>query len=156
MPFKIFGLLLALCTADTAHAQSLIVCEPAARNGKAITSIWPTPVLSKTGNLCFDVRGWPEFSGRNCVRNGGHVAWTGLVIVSMDGVSKGRDSTSFRVNSPVVNDQNVEYVIEWSRGGHWLPMQHVAIDRLSGQAVSYFLSMTGGETYNCHLQHRQL
>ena len=99
------------------HCQSLIVCKLDPKGGATINSIWPAPYLAPNGALCFDVKGWPEYSGQNCATDGGHAAWTGLVIVSMDGDSQGRDSTRFRVNKAVVKDDRLEYVIEWSRGG---------------------------------------
>ena len=131
-----------------ANAVTLIDCKNE-DSKSSITSIWPTPYLSDAGLLCFDVKGWPEFSGSNCVANGKNVRWTGLVIVSEDDESQGRDSTNFRVLKPTVNSNNIEYIIEWSRGIEWRPMQHVAINRLTGIAVSYFVREHGGETYQC-------
>lgn len=145
-----------LVVATFAHAQSRIVCEPDAKGGEPITSIWPTPYISEKGALCFDVKGWPEYSGQNCVANRGRISWKGLVIVNVDGESQGRDSTSFRVVSPVVNSERLEYTIEWSRDSVWQPMQRVKINRLSGEAVSYFITMHGGDSYQCHLERRKL
>ena len=79
-----------------------------------------------------------------------------MVIVSMDGESQGRDSTRFRVNNAVVKEDHLEYVIEWSRGVAWKPMQNVKINRLSGSAVSYFVTMHGGDLYQCHLERRKI
>lgn len=115
----------------------------------ATTSIWPKPYLSDAGLLCFDVKAWPEYSGSNCVANGKSIRWTGLVIVWEDGESRGRDSTDFRVNKPLVSETRIDYTIEWSRGEAWRPMQHVSINRLTGVAVSHFVQMQGGETYQC-------
>ena len=131
-----------------ANAVTLIECKNE-DSKNSITSIWPAPYLSDSGLLCFDVKGWPEFSGSNCVSNGKITHWTGLVIVSEDNESQGRDSTKFRVSKPTVNSNNIEYIIEWSRGGTRRPMQHVAINRLTGVAVSYFVREQGGETYQC-------
>lgn len=131
-----------------ASAVTLIDCKNEDSN-KPITSIWPSPYLSDSGLLCFDVKGWSEFSGSNCVANGKNVRWTGMVIVSEDAESQGRDSTNFRVSNPTVNENNIDYIIEWSRGADWRPMQHVAINRLTGVAVSYFVREHGGETYRC-------
>ena len=151
------GLTLALgLTSTLVQAQSRIVCEQTSKAGEQIASIWPSPYLSEKGALCFDVKGWPEYSGQNCVTNGGRISWTGLVIVNVDGESQGRDSTSFRVVTPVVNNDLIEYVIEWSRNSNWEPMQRVKINRLSGEAVSYFITMHGGEAYQCHLERRKL
>lgn len=130
------------------NAVTLIDCKNEDSNN-SITSIWPAPYLSDSGLLCFDVKGWPKFSGSNCVANGKKIRWTGLVIVSEDDESQGRDSTNFRVSKPTVNENNIEYLIEWSRGSTWRPMQHVAINRLTGVAVNYFVLAHGGETYQC-------
>lgn len=142
--------------ASCAHAQSLIVCEPSSKSREPIAYISPTPYLSEKGELCFDVTGWPDYSGQNCVRDGGRISWTGLVIVTMDSQSQGRDSTSFRVVSPVVNNERLEYTIEWSRDSDWKPMQIVKINRLSGGAVSWLVTQHGGESYQCHLEGRKL
>lgn len=136
-------------------AQSRIVCTPTAP-GEPIAAIWPEPYLSTDGQLCFDVQSWPEYSGQNCVRDGGQIAWTGLVIVTVDGASMGRDSTSFRVDSPTIGESVIEYRIDWSRGRPWAPMQHVKINRLSGVAVSYFQTQHGGEPYQCRLAARAI
>jgi hypothetical protein len=156
MRLKNFSLCLCLSAATLSHAQTRIVCEPDPKDGETINSIWPTPYLSKKGELCFDVKGWSEYSGKNCVTDGGRISWTGLVIVSTDGDSQGRDSTFFRVNRPVVTDELLEYVIEWTRDSVWRPLQHVSINRLSGEAVSYFVTMHGGDSYQCHLEKRKI
>ena len=148
-----FALGLVTCHA---HAQSRIVCDAISQDANQIASIWPAPYLSDKGSLCFDVKSWPEYSGQNCVQNGGRIAWTGLVIVNIDGESQGRDSTSFRVVKPVLNADLIEYTIEWSRDSKWAPMQRVKINRLSGEAVSYFITMHGGDSYQCHLEKRSL
>lgn len=145
-----------LWLAGAALGQSPIVCTPEPGSGTPIASIWPAPYLSAGGSLCFDVKGWPEYSGQNCVNDGGRAAWTGLVIVMVDGESEGRDSTRFRVNNAVVRNERLEYVIEWSRGGAWKPMQHVKINRLTGQAVSHFVKSHGGDSYRCRLESRKI
>ena len=151
------GIAIALALTSTfVQAQSRIVCEPSSKDGKQIASIWPSPFLSEKGALCFDVKGSPEYSGQNCVTNGGRISWTGLVIVTIDGESQGRDSTSFRVQNPVINNKLIEYTIEWSRNSSWEPMQRVKINRLSGDAVSYFIKLHGGEPHQCRLEKRKL
>jgi hypothetical protein len=67
-----------------------------------------------------------------------------------------RDSTSFRVNRPIVNKELLDYVIEWPRGGAWKPMQSVEINRLSGEAVSFLINEHGGDSYQCQLEQRKL
>lgn len=47
----------------TVSAATLIECKKSEQKN-SITSIWPTPYLSDSGLLCFDVKGWPEFSGK--------------------------------------------------------------------------------------------
>ena len=148
--------LLSWGLAGLSHGQSLIVCEADPKAGSPINPIWPAPYLSQQGALCFDVQGWPEYSGRNCVTNGGSTSWKGTVIVSVDGESQGRDLTSFRVVKPIVNNERLEYTIEWSRENKWQAMQRVAINRLSGGAVSYFVTMHGGDSYLCRLERRKL
>ena len=132
-----------------ANAITLIDCKNE-DSKNSVAAIWPRPYLSDSGLLCFDVKGWPEFSGSNCVGNGKSTHWTGLIIVREDGESQGRDSTNFRVSKPTLSENNIEYIIEWSRGDVWRPMQHVAINRLTGVAVSYFVQGHGGETFQCH------
>lgn len=152
----IYGVVLSLTlTSTTALAKSRIVCEPKYK-GNIATSIWPTPYLSDNGALCFDVKGSPEYSGQNCVKNGGRTTWTGLVIVDVDGQSQGRGPTSFRVIKPKVNDDSIQYTIEWSRGSGWSPMQRISINRLTGEAVSYFITEHGGESYQCRLEKQRL
>lgn len=156
MRFWTLAVFTLLGVASVAHGQSRIVCEPDPKGGIPIASIWPTPYLAENGALCFDVTGWPEYSGQNCVTDGGRISWTGMIIVDIDGESQGRDSTFFRVNNAVVKKERLEYVIEWRRGSTWKPMQNVKINRLSGEAVSYFITMHGGESFQCHLERRKL
>jgi hypothetical protein len=155
MNLKTIGCCVGLAVATLAHAQTRIVCINSATDGIEIASIWPSPYISEKGALCFDVEGWPQYSGQNCVVNGGHISWTGVVIVAMDGESQGRDMTKFRIDRPVVAKDRIEYVIEWSRNGDWLPMQNVKINRLSGEAVSWFITMHGGDSYQCHSERRK-
>lgn len=132
-----------------AFSATPIICENTSKNSN--TTISPSLYLSGEDTLCFDVKGWAEYSGTNCVKNGKSASWTGLVIVWEDGESQGRDSTNFRVVNPTVTDENIAYRIEWSRGDEWQTMQNVEINRLTGVAVSYFVTEHGGETYQCKL-----
>ena len=138
------------------YAQSRIVCEQESKESAPVTTIWPTRYLAENGQLCFDVKSWPGYSGNNCVANDGRITWTGTVIVSVDGESQGRDATNFQVSRPILNADSIEYKIEWTRGATWKLMQDVKINRLSGQAVSYLVTMHGGESYRCNLEHRKL
>ena len=156
MKIRYVALALIPWLAGTVHSQSPVVCTPDPKSGAPITSIWPAAYLSQAGSLCFDVKGWPEYFGQNCVTDGGHAAWTGMVIVTMDGESHGRDLTRFRINNAVVNESRLEYIIEWTRGSNWKPMQNVKINRLSGGAVSYFVTMHGGDSYQCRLERKKI
>ncbi|MDE9536096.1 hypothetical protein [Xenorhabdus bovienii] len=138
-----------------AFSASPIICENESPEN-SIASIWPSLYLSDPNTLCFDVKGWPEFSGTNCVKNGKSAKWTGLVIVSEDGESYGRDSTNFRVMNPIITDERIEYQIEWSRGNEWRTMQNVAINRLTGGAVSYFVTEHGGDSYQCRISNKSI
>lgn len=146
---KCLTILLSM-TPALAYAASPIICK-SQDPSHAATSIWPSLYLLNPRTLCFDVKGWPEFSGTNCVKSGTSAQWTGLVIVTEDGESRGRDSTNFRVMNPTVADEQIQYTIEWSRGGAWRPMQEVTINRITGDAVSNFVTMRGGESYKCSL-----
>lgn len=154
MKFAQFCGVALLVTFTLAQAQSRIVCEPTSK--EVVSSIWPAPYLSEKGSLCFDVKGWPEYAGQNCVPNGGRISWKGTVIVTVDGESKGRDLTSFRVVAPMVSNERIAYTIEWTRDGTWQPMQQIEINRLSGDAVSHLITMHGGEPHQCHLERRKI
>lgn len=142
----------ALTFVVNASSQTLIKCE---LNENSKISLWPAPYLER-GNLCFDVKGLPEFAGRNCVKQGGEVRWEAFTIVYLDGESLGRDSTKFRVIKPVITNNVIDYTIEWSRSMKWETMQHVKINRLTGDAISYFIGSNGGESYACRLSQRKL
>ncbi|MEG0280278.1 MAG: hypothetical protein RR510_12995 [Morganella sp. (in: enterobacteria)] len=146
---------LALFVPAMAFSASPIICESETPRSTG-ASIWPSLYMQDTNTLCFDVKGWPEFSGTNCVKNGKTAKWTGLVIVWEDGESQGRDSTNFRVVNPVVNDDQIQYRIEWSRGDEWRTMQNVVINRLTGGAVSYFVTEHGGESYQCRMTQKAI
>ncbi|MDM5078366.1 hypothetical protein OB931_18605 [Aeromonas media] len=151
----IITVLLVVIFPKMANAVMWINCE---REDKYdyITSIWPTPYISDSGLLCFDVKGWPGYSGSNCAANGKGASWTGLVIVDEDGESQGRDLTAFRLLKPTFNQDYIKYTIEWSRGNSWRPMQHVEINRLTGVAVSYLMHEHGGEKYQCSAHNKVL
>jgi hypothetical protein len=146
---------LLLVTAPSAFGQSRLACTPV-DSANTTASIWPTPYLQNDGSLCFDVTGWRDYAGRNCVRDGGSIAWSGLVIVHVDGESQGRDSTEFRVVKPIVRPERIAYRIEWRREGDWRPMRDISINRLSGEAVSRSLTGHGSDTFQCRLEQRKL
>lgn len=152
LKFLIFYLL--TCMTVAASAQSRIVCEPQDKDGKTVAYIWPEPYLSND-ELCFDIK---VDDGKACVANGGNTSWlTRAVIVDIDGQSQGRDDTWFRVIHPTITSERIEYKIEWTRDGKtWGLMQNVSIDRLSGQAVSWWLTMHGGDSYQCHTESRKI
>lgn len=146
--------LLALPLADVAAATNMIVCEPASKNDRSATGIWPVPYLSQN-KLCFNMKAQ---AGSTCVKNGLTTTWfTEAVIVTVDGESLGRDDTWFKVVRPTVNDREIEYTIEVSRDKQqWLTMSKVSINRISGQAVNWFIHEHGGTSYNCHLEGKKL
>ena len=132
------------------YAASPIICESIDPDHQG-SHIWPNIYLSNLGELCFNVQGGNGYSGKNCVTNGGEAHWTSITIVMEDLKSWGRDYTNFRSLNPVINDDRIEYTIEWSRGNNWRTMQDVTINRITGAAVSRFVSMHGGEPLECRL-----
>lgn len=146
-PLIVLGSCLAATSIVTA-AQVRIECKPTDKNSEA--DLWPEIYLSDSEQLCFDVAGMSGYRGNNCVRNGKSTQWHGIAIVSVNGESQGRDDTDFRVRSAVVTKEQLKYKIEWRRAGlKWQPMQIVEINRLTGQGVSWFLGMHGGESLLC-------
>ena len=146
--------LLALPIADVAAATQLIACEPASKNDRPATGIWPVPYLTQN-KLCFNMKAQ---AGNTCVKNGLTTTWfTEAVIVTVDGESLGRDDTWFKVAKPTVNDKEIEYTIQASRNKkQWVTMSKVSINRISGQAVDWFIKEHGGTSYNCHLEGKKL
>lgn len=154
MNYKGIYLSLLIALPAIASEPSMIVCEAESRNDQSATGIWPRPYLSHD-KLCFDMR---VDSGDTCVGNGKTTTWlTGAVIVEIDGVPQGRDDTWFRVVNPAITDKKIEYVIEGSRDKKtWGTVSHVSINRLSGQAVDWFIGEHGGDSYQCHLEGRKI
>lgn len=148
----IFTLLISLPA--MASEPSLIVCEPQNANDQTATGIWPAPYLSQN-QLCFDIR---VDSGNACVSNMQTTVWfTEAVIVDIDGESRGRDDTWFRVVHPTITDKSIEYKIEGSRDKKtWGLVSNVSINRLSGQAVDWLIGEHGGTSYKCHLEGRKI
>lgn len=146
--------LLALPITNVAAATQLIVCEPASKNDRSATGIWPVPYLTQN-KLCFNMKAQ---TGNTCVKNGLTTTWfTEAVIVTVDGESMGRDDTWFRVARPTVNEREIEYTIEASRDKkQWIIMSRVSINRISGQAVDWLIREHGGTSYNCHLEGKKL
>ncbi|MDE8557613.1 hypothetical protein [Pantoea vagans] len=135
-------------------ATNMIICKPASKNDSSATGIWPVPYLSQN-KLCFNMK---NQSGSTCVKNGMTTIWfTEAVIVTIDGESLGRDDTWFKVARPIVNDKEIDYTIEASRDKkEWITMSKVSINRISGQAVDWFIREHGGTSYNCHLEGKKL
>ena len=142
---SIVGCLL-LAASSLALSQTAIVCKPETKSGR---SLWPEIYLSKTDQVCFDVLGWMDYRGQNCARNGESIQWEGIIIVMVGDDSQGRDRTQLRVRNPVVTSERLEYIVEWSRGAGWRPMQRVSINRITGVGVNYFVDMHDGETIQC-------
>lgn len=135
----------------SANAQ-LIKCV-SKDNGK--DTLWPAIYLEK-GSLCFDVRGLTDFVGRNCVKPGGEVKWSAFAGVTVDGNFHGRDYTKFQVVKPVINSNVIEYTLEFARSMEWETMQRVTINRLTGDAISHYVEMHGGDSYTCKLTQPKL
>ena len=147
-------LILSIALSSTVNAQALISCEPTLPNADGET-IWPQPYISDNGDLCFNVKGWPEYSGINCAASGGSAYWKGGILLVIEGDSKGRDLFDFRVVNPQVTDNHIEYKIEWKRDSDWQIMQNVSINRFTGTAVRYFNTEHGGQSYQCHAESRK-
>ena len=154
MKNKCIALLMFAAFAAAASGPTPIVCEPQNPNDQSATGIWPSPYLSGE-KLCFDLR---VDSGSSCVGNGKTTKWlTGAVIVDIDGVNQGRDDTWFRVKSPTITDERIEYTLEATRDNQkWGTVSHVTINRLSGQAVDWAIGEHGGTTYECHLEGKKI
>jgi hypothetical protein len=153
MPHIKLALIFVFAAVGTANAQSLITCEPMRKSYSE--PIWPEPYISKAGDLCFNVKGWPEYSGNNCAANDRSAYWKGGILLVIEGKSKGRDLLDFRVVNPKVTDNHIEYKIEWKRDGDWQTMQNISINRFTGTAVRYFNAEHGGESYKCHGKSRK-
>jgi hypothetical protein len=90
------------------------------------------------------------------VANGKSTSWfTEAVIVDIDGEPQGRDDTWFRVVHPIITDEKIEYVIEGSRDKKIGGVSHVSINRLTGEAVDWFIADQGGTSYQCHLENEK-
>lgn len=152
MNFIVPALIVNFAIVGTADAQTLIICEPREAQGEAI---WPEPYISSTGDLCFNVKGWPEYSGNNCAANGMSAQWEGGILLVIEGDSKGRDLFEFRVINPKVTDNHIQYRIEWRRDGDWQTMQNISINRFTGYGVRSFNTEHGGDSYNCHAESRR-
>lgn len=133
-------------------AQSPIECTFADKKG---LTLWP-PIYLSGAQLCFNVKGWPEYRGQNCVGDGGTIEWHGLVIVMVGDESKGRDDYDFRVRKPKVTNELLSYTIEYRRGGGWQPMQSIEIDRMTGRGVSRLLDTHGGDALTCGRRQKKL
>lgn len=150
---RLVAMVLSLGISTIAAAQSPIECIP---DPPSTTTHWPSIYLSRSNELCFDVLGWIGFQGKNCVRNGGSIQWSGVIIVYADGESKGRDETDLRVRNAVVTPERIEYVIEWSRGAGWQPMQDIRINRLTGIGFNRFINEQGADTMRCQVGKKKL
>lgn len=147
-------LLMLIGPLAAASGPTPIVCESQNPNDQSATGIWPSPYLSGD-KLCFDIR---VNSGSACVGNGKTTKWlSNAVIVDIDGVNQGRDDTWFRVKKPTIIAERIEYTLEATRDNqNWSTVSRVTINRLSGQAVDWFIGEHGGNSYQCHLEHRKI
>ncbi|WP_074423650.1 MULTISPECIES: hypothetical protein [Klebsiella pneumoniae complex] len=134
MNYRILSFVLLFGLPFMASGTSLIVCEPQDKNGNTDSGIWPVPYLLNN-KLCFDMR---IDSGNTCAGNDRTANWFSRgVIVTVDNESKGRNDTFFGVIKPVINDEEIKYIVEASRdGSSWCKISHVSCDRISEHAVN--------------------
>ncbi|EEX1840731.1 hypothetical protein [Escherichia coli] len=153
MKFKSLALSLLISLPALADS-SVISCTPKDQSGENTSNIWPVPYLSNN-KLCFNMT---ADSGSTCVANKGSTSWfTEAVIVNINGEPQGRDDTWFRVVHPTVTDNKIEYLIEGSRDQkNWGGVSHVSINRLTGEAVDWFIVDQGGISYQCHLEKKKI
>jgi len=63
----------------TARAVPLTIkCRSSYDKGIEV-ELWPGLFVSSGNRLCFNVTGWPEFKGQNCVAHGGSANWSAIV-----------------------------------------------------------------------------
>jgi hypothetical protein len=143
-----------LAASSLASAQTLIDCQRGSNSKGAALS---TPIyLSRSGQLCFDVRGLPLFSGKNCAVNGQSIRWSAVKLIFVKDESHGRDKTNFRVLSPVITPDRLHYTIEWTRGSKWNVEQIIEINRLTGYGVEYFVGEHGGTSMSCTTMQKKI
>ena len=120
-----------LSASSPAFAQRAIECEASVKLSRVLPGIY----LNRSEQLCFDVLGWSEYKGQNCVKNGQSIQWKATVPVIERDQIYGREPTQFRVQSAVVTDERFDYAVEWSRGGEWQLLQRIGINRITGSGV---------------------
>lgn len=154
MKKKCAALLMLISLSAMASEPIPLVCKPQNPSDKWATGIWPSPYLSGD-KVCFDIS---VDTGSSCVGNGKNTHWfSRAVIVDIDGVNQGRGETWFRVVNPTITEERIEYTIEATRDNkEWGAVSHVSINRLSGEAVDWFIGETGGTTYECHLEKKRI
>jgi len=131
-------------------AQRAIECEPFVKRSRVLPGIY----LNRSEQLCFDVLGWSEYQGQNCVKHGQSIQWKATVpVIDRDQIYE-RESTQFRVQSAVVTDERFDYAVEWSRGGEWQILQRIAINRITGSGV--MTRKDGSEPMQCRTVPRKI
>ncbi|WP_371972754.1 hypothetical protein ACB496_12820 [Lelliottia nimipressuralis] len=148
------ALLMLISLSGVASESIPLVCLPQNPDDQSATGIWPSPFLSGD-KVCFDIS---TDSGNSCVGNGKTTKWfSSAVIIDIDGENQGRDDTWFRVVKPTITGERIEYTIEATRDNKkWGVVSHVTINRLSGQAVDWFIGEHGGTTYQCHVEKKKI
>lgn len=149
-----FAVFYLISSGVLAGERPIIVCEPSG-SGASTGEIFPEPYLPGDGRICFNVQGWANFSGNNCLRSGEVVRWKAFRLIVVDGLSYGRNDFEFRALDADLTDSSIKYRIEFRRDGEWRRMQDVAIDRYSGAAVLYFNNEHGGSSFSCELRQRK-
>ena len=139
-----------LSVSSLAFAQRAIECETFTKASRVLPDIY----LNRAEQLCFDVLGWFQYQGQNCAKNGQSIQWKATVpIIERDQIH-GRESTQFRVQSAGITDERLDYSVEWSRGGEWLLLQRIGINRITGSGV--ISGKEGGEPMQCRTVPRKI
>ena len=72
-----------LAISGAVHSQSLIFCQSTSKQSSQ--SIWPQPYVAQNAELCFNVKDWPEYAGKNCVATGGEARWKAEILLVIEG-----------------------------------------------------------------------
>lgn len=99
--------------------------------------------------LCFDVRGWPDFKGSNCLDKNGNAQWEATTLVVINGDSRGRDHRQFRVSNAKVSDTTISYEVEYMQNGKFYPYSRTELNRLTGKGVDWDVEIRGGTSITC-------
>lgn len=150
-----FALASATSALHAANAVTVIECKPGPHAGGVPVRLYPT-IYIKQNALCFDATSWMNYEGRNCLDSKGSADWNATVLLVSQGQSVGRDHTQFRVRDAKFTDEKIEYLVEWSRGKEWHPLQKIGINRLTGVGVDWAIGEHGGTPMACEAKVRKI